>query len=95
MLELIKKLSNGLQLAQNRILRTCLYGDRLADTVLLHQHCKNAKLQDRRILHLNLYKQQNNVNIVNIRNVRTRAHDALLFSTVKPHNEEYKRSVFL
>ena len=91
-----KKLLHDLQVAQNRILRTCLYDDRLADTLILHHRCKIAKLQERRLLHLNLfmYKQQGNVNIVNNRNVRTRAHDALVFTTVKPNNEKYKRNVF-
>ena len=34
------------------------------------------------------------MHIVNNRNVRTRAHDALLFITVKPNNEKFKRNVF-
>ena len=41
-----------------------------------------------------MYKQKNNVKIVNTRNVRPRAHDATLFTTVKPNNEKYKRNVF-
>ena len=41
-----------------------------------------------------MYKQQGNVNIVNNRNVRTRAHDALVFTTVKPNNEKYNGNVF-
>ena len=32
--------------------------------------------------------------ILNKRNVRTRAHDAILFTTTKPNNEKYKRNVF-
>ena len=91
-----QKLLNDLQTAQNRILRTCLYEDRAANTNMLHRNCNISKLQDRRLLHLNLfmYKQKLNVNIVNNRNIRTRAHDALLFTTVKPNNEKYKRNVF-
>ena len=85
-----------LQTAQNRILRTCICENRHISTVVLHQRCTIAKLYERRILHLLLfmYKQQQNVHIVNTRNVRTRAHDALLFTTVKPNNETYKRNVY-
>ena len=45
-------------------------------------------------LHLYMFKQNNNNMIVNIRNVYTRAHDAVLFMTVKPNSEKYKRNVF-
>ena len=53
-------------------------------------------LEDRRILHLNLFmfKQRDNVDIVNNRNVRTRAQDAPLFKTIKPNSEKYKRNVY-
>ena len=40
-----------------------------------------------------MYKQQTNVDIVNKRNVKTRAHGALLFVTNKPNNEKYKQNV--
>ena len=62
----------------------------------LHQLCCICKLKDRRILHLASYmfKQKGNEHIVNSREVRTRAHDAILFVTVKPNNEKYKRNVF-
>ena len=40
-----------------------------------------------------MFKQKGNVNIVNSRNVRTRAHDAILYTTVKPNNDKYKRNV--
>ena len=48
----------------------------------------------RKEVHLNLfmYKQKDNVNIVNKREVNTRAHDALLFTTFKPNNEKYKQN---
>ena len=91
-----QKIINDLQLSQNRILRICIQGDRRISTALLHRNCKIAKLYDRRLLHLNLfmYKQQGNANIVNTRNVRTRAHDGILFTTIKPNNENFKRNVF-
>ena len=89
------KLLNDLQTAQNRILRTCLYDNQKFNTVLFHQSCNISTLHERRLLHLNLfmYKKQNNVNIVNKRNVRTRAHDALLYLTKKTSNEKYKMNV--
>ena len=64
--------------------------------MLLHQLCNINKLEDRTNLHLNLYmfKQKGNVEIVNTRNVRTRAHNALLFTTLKPNSEKYKRNVY-
>ena len=40
-----------------------------------------------------MYKQQNNVDIVNDSDVITRAHDALLYTTVK-HNEKYMKCFF-
>ena len=40
-----------------------------------------------------MFKKKGNMTIVNNRNVRTRAHDAILFITVKPNNEKCKRSV--
>ena len=91
-----QKIINDLHLSQNRILRICIQEDRRISIALLHRNCKIAKLCDRRLLHLNLfmYKQQGNVNIVNTRNVRTRAHDAVLFKTIKPNNEKFKRNVF-
>ena len=45
-------------------------------------------------MHLDLYMfKQGNVTIVNTRDVRTQAHDALLYTTNKPNNEKYKRNV--
>ena len=46
----------------------------------MHRECKIAKLEARRIAHLRMFmfKQQRNEQIVNRRNVYTRAHDAPL-----------------
>ena len=41
-----------------------------------------------------MFKQKGNVKIVNSRKVRTRAHDAILYTTIKPNNEKYKRNIF-
>ena len=85
-----QKLLHDLYIAQNRILRTCLYEDGIANINLLHQCCNLSKLYERRLLYLNLfmYKQQANVQIVDTRHARTRAHNALLFKTEKPNNEK-------
>ena len=84
------------QTSKNRVLRICLQRNRYTSTLLLHQLCNISKLENRRIMHLNLYifKQKGNVNIVNTRNVRTRAHDALLYTINKPNNENNKRNVY-
>ena len=90
-----QKLLDNLQTSQNRILRICVQRNCYTSTTLLHQLCNINKLKDRRVMHLFLfmYKQKGNICIVNTRNVRTRAHDALLFITKKPNNEKYKRNV--
>ena len=90
------KRTNDLQTAQNRILRICNNTDRYISTQYLHDVSKTNLLKDRRILHLNLFmfKQKGNVHIVNTRDVRTRAHDAPLFNTVKFNNEKYKKNIY-
>ena len=91
-----QKLLHDLQVSQNRILRLCNNVDRFMSTQHLHTESKINLLKERRIPHLSLFmfKQKDNVHIVNNRNVRTRAHDALLFTTVKPNNEKFKRNVY-
>ena len=37
-----------------------------------------------------MYKQKQNMLIVNTRDIPTRMHDAVLFTTVKPNSEKYK-----
>ena len=90
------KLIQKLQKTQNRILKICLYTNVYIETDRMYELCKTSKLELRRKVHLNLYmfKQRDNINIVNIRNVNTRAHDALLFTTTKQNNEKYKQNVF-
>ena len=85
-----QKLIQDLQTFQNRILRLCNNSDRYISTLQLHRECKVNMLKDRRILHLKLFmfKQKDNVNIVNDREVRTHAHDAPLFTTIKPNKRE-------
>ena len=45
-------------------------------------------------LKLFMFKQKFNVEIVNNRQVNTRAHDALLFVTNRPKSEKYKVNVY-
>ena len=75
-----QKILNDLQTSQNHILRICVQRNRYTSTLLLHQLCNINKLKERRIMHLNLFmfKQKSNQQIVNLRNVRTRAHDSIL-----------------
>ena len=42
---------------------------------------------------LYMYKQKNNMNIVNSRVINTRLHDALVFANNKPNSEKYKNNV--
>ena len=50
--------------------------------ISLHPECKVAKLEAWRLAHLRMFKfkKKHSEIIVNIRNVFTRAHDALLFT---------------
>ena len=90
------KLLDKLQILQNRALRICLNRQVHIPVILLHQECKIAKLKARRIAHLRMFmfKQKHNEMIVNRREVFTRAHDALLFTVIRPNNEKYKRNVY-
>ena len=58
--------------------------------------CTVSTLNKRRNMHLKLFmfKQKNNVDIINNRQVNTRAHDALLFITSRPNSEKYKLNVY-
>ena len=90
------KLTGKLQTLQNRCLRTCILPMQHIPTIRLHEICSIGKLEMRRKMHLQLYmfKQKHNVTIVNNRNVHTRAHEALLYTTLKPNSEKYKNNVF-
>ena len=87
-----QKLLDKLQTLQNKALRICLNRQGHVPVILLHRECKIAKLEARRIAHLRMFmfKQRENEIIVNRRDIRTRAHDALLFTMIRPNNEKYK-----
>ena len=90
------RLIHKMRSMQLRILRICIYSNVYIETEQLYIRCKTSKLKLRREVHLNLfmYKQQGNQDIVNKRDVHTRAHDALLYTTHKPNNEKYKQSIY-
>ena len=77
------------------------YGDILYDgtsiklTCKLHDVCKIANLKARRKMHLQLYmfKQKNNPEIVNTRNICIRLHDGVVFTTLKPNSKKFKINV--
>ena len=55
-----------------------------------------STLTKRRDMHLKLFmfKQKLNGEIVNTRQINTRAHDAILFLTIRPNSEKYKVNVY-
>ena len=77
------------------VIYDCANQTLLTDLQTSHEVCNINELKERRTMHLTLYmfKQKGNVDIVNTRNVRTRAHDAISFTKNKPNNEKYKRNV--
>ena len=85
-----------LQTLQNRALRTCLNTRLETPIEILHQSIQIPKLNARREAHLInfMFKYRNNNKFLNKRNVRTRLHDAPVFTTVKPNNDKYKNNVF-
>ena len=91
-----KRLTGKLKVLQNRCLRICLLPRQHTPTIRQHELCNIANLNMRRKMQLQLYmyKQKHNVTIGNLRNVNTRSHDDLLFTTLKPNSEKYKNNVF-
>ena len=82
-----------LQKLQNRGLRICTNENFYIPVILLHQRCYIPNLVTRRTCNLRkyMYKQQNNVDIVVNRNIRTRRHDATVYETCIPMLEKYKK----
>ena len=64
--------------------------------IRLHQQCKIANLEVRRITHLRMFmfKRRNNEKIVDSRNLNSRAQDALQFKIQRPCNENYNRNIY-
>ena len=84
-----------LQRLQNRCLKICMGLDAKFNTNALHRLAKCPKLSNRREAHVHnfMFKRTARVNLIDNRNIQTRAHDALLFKVKIPKNETYKRSV--
>ena len=84
-----------LQRLQNRCLRICLKEGPTSSRATLHKNAKTAILEDRREVHtLNfMCGRKNIINLVDNREVHTRAHDGLLFKVNKFNLVAYKRSI--
>ena len=84
-----------IQRLQNRCLRICLGQNRLYSTDRVHKEAAVPFLKDRRKAHiLNfMYTRQTRRDLLNIREIRTRAHDAPLFEVKVPRCEAFKRSI--
>ena len=84
-----------LQKLQNKCLKICMRRDRRSSTDVTHKLANVPFLKDRREAHvLNfMYNRKRKVQLLNNREIRTRAHDAPLFNVAIPRCEAYKRSV--
>ena len=84
-----------LQRLQNRCLKICKGLNIRFSTKELHRVTKVPLLARRRSAHVNnfMYNRLRRVNLVDRRQIRTRAHDAPLFKIRVPKVEAYKRSV--
>ena len=84
-----------LQRLQNRCLKICKNVHKRFNTEELHTVTKMPMLTDRRKAHINnfMFKRLGKPELVDGRNIRTRAHDAPLFKVKVPKCEAYKRSV--
>ena len=84
-----------LQRLQNRCLKICINVNVRFDTNELHTRTNMPMLQARRTAHLNnfMYRRLAKTELLDRRDIRTRAHDAPLFRVAIPKVEAYKRSV--
>ena len=84
-----------LQRLQNKGLKICMNYNLRHNTEDLHRDAKCPKLEARRSAHLNnfMYNRSVKTELMDVRPIRTRAHDAPLFKVAVPKNETYKRSV--
>ena len=84
-----------LQRLQNRRLKVYTGKNRLFDTEILHKSTNVPFLKDRRRAHVRnfMYTRLGRKELINTREIRTRAHDAPLFDVTIPRCEAFKRSV--
>ena len=87
--------TDKLQTLQNKCLRICMGRDRRFDTGRAHKLANTPFLKDRREAHVCnfMFKRKNNTKLLNRREIRTRTHDAPLFTIHVPRCEAFKRSV--
>ena len=85
-----------LQTLQNRALRICLNVPLHTPVEILHQSVQIPMLKIRREVHLRnfMYKMKFNIKFLNMRDIRTRLHDAPVFEIMKPNCEKFKQNVF-
>ena len=90
-----KKDLDKLQRAQNRCLKTCLLVDARTETNQTHCMSRIPLLEHRRYTHVNnfMYTPLSRPELLDVKQICTRARDAPLFKLAKPRVEAYKRSV--
>ena len=86
---------NKIQRLQNKCLRICLGEERRFSTDRAHKLTGTPFLVDRRKAHIRnfMYLRKRRVDLLNVREIRTRAHDAPLFNLKIPRCEAFKRSI--
>ena len=91
----LNKDKEKLQKLQNKCLKICTGKNRRFNTDVIHKTTNVPFLKDRREAHvLNfMYNRKSNVDLLNNREIRTRAHDVPLFEVKIPRCEAFKRSV--
>ena len=84
-----------LQHLQNRCLKVCLGLHRRYETKEVHRLAGCTTLESRRETHVRnfMYQRKDRGHLVDVREIRTRAHDAPLFQIDHPLRETFKRSV--
>ena len=84
-----------LQRLQNKGFKICTNYDHRYCTDELHHEAKCPKLEARRSAYLNnfMYNRTAKPDLLDLRKINTRAHDAPLFKVAVPKNETCKRSV--
>ena len=90
-----KKDVDKLQKLQNKCLKICLEKTRRFGTERVHNLAEVPLLTDRRSAHVCnfMYKRKCNKELLNNREIRTRAYDAPVFNVPIPRCEEFRRSV--
>ena len=85
-----------LQRLQNTGIRLCLSLPPRSNVSLIHRTAKIPYLKNRRELHAitHMHSRRSCPDLVDNRDIRTRAHDGLLFKLPKPRLETTKRSAY-